>query len=334
MLATDRGKFNYEENWVDPTGTTHVLLTAKVPLTDDAGNRNGIVTVALDITDRKQAEEGLRASEERFKDIAESASDWFWETGPDLRCTFVSDQFHEQTGFHPEDIIDKTLREFVGLEMVNENPEQWQAHDETLKEHLPLQNFEYSQRNADRLRQHVRVSGKPIFDDAGAFLGYRGVATDITEYRRTERELAHHKRMESLGSLAGGIAHNLNNLLQPILILGPLTSDALEKSSVEYQNLEFINQAAVRAKDLVDRILAFSREKSYQLKSANIYDIVREELTLIHSIVPSTVTINENLDRNTGMVLVDALQTQRCGPDPQGRRIRQADHLRQWPRHG
>lgn len=291
-----------------PDGSTWWCLLVRRPIVYQG--KNAIMVWNWDITDRKRAEQALRASEERFKDIAESASDWFWEMGPDLRYTFVSDRFHEQTGFHPEDIVGKTLREFVGPEIINENPEHWQVHDETLEGHQPLQNFEFSQRDADGLRQHVRVSGKPIFDDDGGFLGYRGVATDITEYRRTERELTHHKRMESLGNLAGGIAHNLNNLLQPILILSQLTSDALAKSSVEHQNLQFINQAAVRAKELVDRILAFSREKSYQLKSADIYDIVREELKLIHSIVPSTITINEKLDKKTGTVLVDALQTQ------------------------
>ncbi|HEX9569492.1 MAG TPA: PAS domain S-box protein, partial [Rhodospirillales bacterium] len=263
-----------------------------------------------DITDRKRAEEALRASEQRFMDIAESASDWFWEMGPDLRFTFASDRFFQRTGLHPEDIIGKTRTELVGRELVRENPEMWRAHEKILKDHRPFRNFEYSQRDADGFMCHVRVSGKPIFDDDGGFLGYRGVATDITEYRRTERELTHHKRMESLGNLAGGIAHNLNNLLQPILILSQLTGDALVKSSVEHQNLQFINQAAVRAKELVDRILTFSREKSYQLKSADICDIVREELDLIHSIVPSTITINEKLDENTGTVLVDALQTQ------------------------
>ncbi len=275
-----------------------------------SGEKTYFSGIVRDITDRKRAEEALRASEERFKDIAESASDWFWEMGPDLRYTFVSDRFYQQTGFHPEDIIGKTLREFVGPEIINENTEAWQAQDETLDKHQPLQNFEFSQRDADGLRQHVRISGKPIFDDGGAFLGYRGVATDITEYRRTERELTHHKRMESLGNLAGGIAHNLNNLLQPIMILSQLTGDVLKKSSVEHQNLQFIKQAAVRAKELVDRILAFSREKSYQLKSADIYAIVREELKLIHSIVPSSITINEKLDKKAGTVLVDALQTQ------------------------
>jgi len=132
---------------------------------------------------------------------------------------------------------------------------------------------------------------------------------EMAERRKAEMELMHHQKMESLGSLAGGIAHNLNNLLQPILMLSHLTQKKFKKGTREHKNMTVINEASIRASNLVDQIAAFSRSEELDTESVNIYDIVREGLDLVYTIVPSSVTVSEDLDKNTGIVNVDPAQT-------------------------
>ncbi len=273
-------------------------------------SEGGTLIVRTDVTERIKAEDALRESEARFRDIADAASDDFWEMGPDLRYTFTSDRFYENLGLTPEDLIGKTRMEFVGPETIRINPELWKAHEEDMKNRKPFRNFEYSLKLPDGQIHYLSVSGKPFFDRDGTFMGYRGAGTDNTDYRRAQRDLTHHNKMESLGHLAGGIAHNLNNMLQPILILGQMTKDSLEEGSRERHNLEVICRAGASAKELVERISTFSRQQGLIRERADIFEIVRDGLNLIGSTVPPSLTVTEDLDRDTGQVLVDAAQIQ------------------------
>ena len=258
----------------------------------------------------KQRQIELRASEERFKDVAEATSDWVWETGPDLQYTYISDRFFKETGHRPEDIIGKTLREFAGDEVSDENLRPCLAQEQIMRNRIPIRNYLHSQKDSNGRVRYVSLSANPYFDQDGVFLGYRGATTDITERRRTERELMQHKKVESLGRLASGIAHNLNNMLQPILILSQALIEDTPAGSKKRETLDIICQASLNAKGLVDKITEFGHEKTLSLTSVDSYQVVRKGLDLIYSIVPHGITITEFLDKSTGFVFVDASQTQ------------------------
>ena len=137
----------------------------------------------------KRAEGALRDSEQRFKDTALSASDWFWEMGPDLRFTYHSDRYFEITGFRPEDKIGSTRTRFVDPSDPAAEAETWDAHIADLEARRPFKNFEYPFKVPNGSIFHARTSGIPAFDQEGAFLGYRGTGTDITELKKTEEAL-------------------------------------------------------------------------------------------------------------------------------------------------
>ena len=149
-----------------------------------------VFTVMLrDITGRKKTENALRDSEERFRDFAEGASDWFWEMDAGLRFTYHSERYFEITGFLPEDKIGTTRTRYVNSADLEVDAEKWTAHSADIEAHKPFKNFEHSFIAGDGRVRHVTISGTPVFDPDGNFLGYRGTGSDITDRRMAENAL-------------------------------------------------------------------------------------------------------------------------------------------------
>ena len=137
-----------------------------------------------DISERKLAESALIESEGRFKDFADTAADWFWEMGSDLRFTYLSKRVEIVVGVPVEFHIGKTREELAGESAADEN---WLHHLDDLREHKPFRNFTYLRKGHDDRLQYISTSGKPVFDDDGLFMGYRGSARDVTASAEWER---------------------------------------------------------------------------------------------------------------------------------------------------
>lgn len=131
--------------------------------------------------ERGDQETRLKSNEQRFRDFAEASSDWYWETDKDHRFTYISPKVFETTGIPAEKYFGKTRWELS--EVVTNS---WQDHIDTLNRHEAFKNLEYQASGANGDSQFLRVSGVPVFDQEGEFVGYRGTSQEITDQKNLQ----------------------------------------------------------------------------------------------------------------------------------------------------
>src|SRR5262245_36145095 len=258
----------------------------------------------------------LRESEQRFRDYAETASDWFWATGSDHAFTY----FSQQGGFGLDwgTLIGKR-RWDIAADLASE-PEHWREHMATLERREPFRDFVYTVRRVDGALGFVSISGKPVLDAEGRFSGYRGVARDVTErqqaveaLQKAQAELAHMARLTTMGELTASIAHEIN---QP---LGAIVNNA--SACVRWlaaQNLEEARQSALRviadghrAGDIIGRIRALAQKAPPHKDWLDLNATVRDVLALASSEVQRHgVVVETHLAEPVPPILADRIQLQ------------------------
>ncbi len=192
-----------------------------------------------EIAERRLAEASLRASEERFRDFAESASDWFWEMDAELRFNYVSERLYQIEGMKPVGLLGRTRREIAGEAAIAREPEKWRRHLEQLERHEPFRNFEYTLEGGEGFAFHVQLSGNPVFDEKGEFKGYRGTGRDISDLRSTQAKLVQSEKMAALGFLNAAAAPEINT---PVGI-GVTASSHLDECIHRFEGLYRAGQA-------------------------------------------------------------------------------------------
>ncbi len=237
----------------------------------------------------ERAYNDLRESEQRFRDYAETASDWFWATGPEHDFAY----FSAQVGFDTDwgKLIGKR-RWDIAADVASE-PEHWREHMATLEHREPFHDFVYTVRRVDGALGFVSISGKPVFDAAGRFAGYRGVARDITERKRAEEalsvaqaELAHVSRVMTMGEMTASIAHEVNQPLAAIIANGDACLNWLERTTPDLEKVraavEQIILAAKRGGEVIGRIRALVKKTKAQKTSLDISEVAEEVAALVH----------------------------------------------------
>jgi len=198
-------RYDVEYRVVRPDGSERTVHSQGDVTWDEAGKPLRQFGVLQDITELRRAEEGLRESEERFRTLVQFSFDTYWETDAEHR--FTRQEFAEGLSEPPaRDEIGRTRWQVPYLEP---DAEGWRKHRATIDAHLPFRDFEIARPMPEGGKRHVSASGLPVFDKSGRFVGYRGVARNITErkraeeaIRRSEAYLTEAQRLSHTGTLA------------------------------------------------------------------------------------------------------------------------------------
>jgi PAS domain S-box-containing protein len=292
------------------------------PLRDESGNIVKWYGSSTDIEDRKRAEEALRESEQRFRDYAETASDWFWETGPDHRVTRVSDHLNA-VGISPSSLTG--LARWDLADDVEPEPEKWRQHRTMHDAHQPFRDFVYRTVSRDGSPVYVRSSGKPLFDAGGSFLGYRGTGTDITAtiradhaeqaLRNAQAELARVTRVTTLGELTASIAHEVNQPLAAVVANAEASLRWLDRETPDLararRSVEWAISDASRASDIIRGVRALANKSDIERAPLDVNDIVKDVIALVHrELVSHSVSLRTELVSAPPMIFGDRVQLQ------------------------
>ncbi|MDF0516311.1 PAS domain S-box protein [Bradyrhizobium yuanmingense] len=319
--AAREGKdYDHEYRLVMPDGSIkHVRAVARA--TRDASGRVEFVGSVSDVTATKEAERRLRDSEQRFRDYAETASDWFWETGPDHRVTQISE--HSDTNTAPAGLIGLTRWDIAPDAALE--PEKWRQHRAALDAHVPFRDLVYRSKDRNGQPIYVRTSGKPFFDADGAFLGYRGVCTDVTAairanqaedaLRKAQAELAHVTRVTTLGELTASIAHEINQPLAAVIANADACLAWLQRSPPDLKaarrSVEWIIEDGRRAGDVIRHVRALAKRSDIEMVPLDANAVVREAVALVQREMAShAVSVRMELSSALPKIFGDRIQLQ------------------------
>jgi PAS domain S-box-containing protein len=271
---------------------------------------------------QRSATEALRMSEQRFRDYAETASDWAWETGPDHAFTRVSEKLAAR-GIDPGTRIGAKRWDYAtDLEAA---PEKWRLHRATLEAHQPFRHFTYRTASADGSALYIATSGKPLFDADGRFLGYRGVSSDVTAAVRAEQvekalreaqaELAHVTRVTTLGEVTASFAHEVNQPLAAIVnnanaCLGLLPSGPHDLDEIRDALGDIVSDAE-RASAIIQRVRTMATRSPSEKVPLRLEDVVADVVALATTeSAARRVTIRTEVAADLPVVSGDRVQLQ------------------------
>lgn len=259
-----------------------------------------------DVTERKEAHEALRRSEERFRELAELLPEIVFEMNTDGELTFVNRKAFEMTGYRLEDLEKAfTVVDFL----VPEDRERALTNIEKSMNRGESGDNEYTAQRQDGSTFPVMARSVPIVSN-GEVVGLRGILVDITERQRLEEQLRHAAKMEAIGQLAGGIAHDFNNLLTGILGYSNMLKLRSEPGSEIHDAAKTIEGAAERAAELTEKLLGFARRGKRRVMPVDMHKTIYDVVSLLSRTISKSIRISVHLAAKTAGTLGDPGQLQ------------------------
>ncbi len=256
------------------------------------------MTLGMEITERIQGEAALRESEERLQLVMAGSQLGYWDW--DIVADKVRRNSHwaEMLGYTLEE-VEHTVNQWTDLHHPDDTATAWTSIRDHLEGKTPAHRVEYRMLAKDGHYRWILDQARVVKRDAdGKPLRMCGTHTDINEFKRVEKErenlqaqLAQAQKMESVGRLAGGVAHDFNNMLSVIIGNTDMAKDEVDPALPLYENLEEIEKAAEHSADLVSQLLAFARKQTIVPKVVDINATVAGTTNMLRRIIGEDIDL-------------------------------------------
>ncbi len=241
------------------------------------------------LDNEEKAKEALHLSREQFRGLVETTNDLVWEVNNKGEFTYVSPQVTALLGFRPKDLMGKTPEVFHDIS--NGRQEQDRFMD-LLSGGLSFSGVERHLQKKDGGIVVMESSGVLFADPAGNKLGFRGIDRDITERKKAlskqqnlQEQLIQAQKMEAIGRLAGGVAHDFNNMLSVIIGHAEMGLETLSASQPQYADFYEIKKAAERSAGLTRHLLTFARKQTVDPQIINLNDVITEMSAMLKRLI-------------------------------------------------
>jgi PAS domain S-box-containing protein len=259
----------------------------------------------LEIVERLRAERALRESEQRFRSMADNAPVIIWTSGPEAKTNFVNKYGLTFTGRALEELAGDRWKEIVHPDDLEKR---YVQHIATVAMGRDSR-AEFRIRRVDGAYRWMLDTAIPRFFPNGSFAGSIGITVDITDLKQHQENLLAAQKLESLGVLVSGLAHNFNNLMGTIIAEADLALSELPAGSAAHGNVERINEVAIRAADIVFLLMAYaSGGPSGTLMPVSMSSVVDEILQLIKATVSRNISFRIDLASKLPPIRADMSQ--------------------------
>jgi PAS domain S-box-containing protein len=306
FAADDRGVLaghallNDEQCIIRPTGKQCVLLVSKVPLRDAEGKVTALIGIGHDITERKRMDE----SHARLATAIEQAAETVVITDGKGAILYANPVFEKTSGYTRAEVLGRNPRLLKsGKHDADFYRHMWATlgRGEVWTGHLINQ-----RKDGTLYEEDATIS--PIRAADGAIINYVAVKRDVTHEVQLEAQVRQSQKMEAIGTLAGGIAHDFNNMLGAMFGYAHLLQEDTKGNALAQESVEEILKAANRAKELVQQILTFSRQRESSRQVIRLDPIIKEAMKFLRASLPANLKLEMQLAPTAPSALADATQ--------------------------
>ena len=264
------------------------------------------LTFITDVTEKKLAQEALISSEEKLRNFFETSRDVLYITSLDGKIVEINKRGEDFSGYSRKELLELNVIDLY------KNPADRERVVNMVISNGYVTDYEIEMQRKDGSLVHCLFASTVRKDKEGTITGFQGSIQDVTEKKQLEQQLVQAQKMEALGNLAGGIAHNFNNILVGIMGYSEFLMNKKDENDPDFKAVKTIFESTTRAAEMTRQLLNVARAGEHAARKMQPEYIVKNTLTLIKNIFDKNIVITTHIQKNIKPIIGDQGQLEQC----------------------